>query len=525
MQIRNPVIPGFYPDPSVCRRGKDYFLVTSSFGYFPGVPLFHSRDLVHYRQIGHCLTRRSQLPLDRASNPGGGIYAPTIRFHDDAFYMTSTNLSSDGHFIVRTDDPFGRWSDPVWVDQDGIDPSLLFDDDGTVYFTSTGVEEGRRGIIQSSIDIATGKRLCEPRLVWCGTGGQFPEAPHLFRLGGVYYLMIAEGGTEYGHMVTIARSESPWGPFETCPGNPILSHRSTDLPIQATGHADMVQGPDGRWWMVCLGIRTHGYPRVHHLGRETFLAPVSWDDDGWPHAGSEGTVEMDYEVDGLESHPWPEEPTIDDFSGPELRSCWNFLKNPDPRIWSLTDRPGRLRLSCSPATLDGRDAPAFIGRRQQHFTCRVSCLLELDAAAPSDEAGLTVFLNRWHHYEIGVRGEPANRRIFVRRRIGGLSAVTAEASAPAGPIVLRIEATSGEYGFFWLGEGDAAAGPGSSADAGEKSSKPLATGESRYLSSEVGGGFTGVYFGMYASSCGGECRGSAWFSWFRYEPGSEETPQ
>ena len=204
--FRNPIIPGFYPDPSVCRVGEDYYLVTSTFEFFPGVPVFHSRDLVHWEQIGHALTRTSQLPL-REAPPSGGIYAPTIRYHEGVFYMVTTNVSYGGNFYVTATDPAGPWSDPIYVDQAGIDPSLLFDDDGKVYFLSNG--NGCMSICE--IDIATGKKLAPTRPSWKGTGGRYPEAPHLYKINGLYYLMIAEVGTEYGHMETIARSASPYG--------------------------------------------------------------------------------------------------------------------------------------------------------------------------------------------------------------------------------------------------------------------------------------------------------------------------
>jgi xylan 1,4-beta-xylosidase len=274
----NPILPGFYPDPSVCRVGEDYYLVTSSFEYFPGVPIFHSRDLIHWRQIGHCLTRPDQLRLAGVPS-SGGIFAPTLRYHDGLFYMVTTNVSYGGNFYVFTDDPGGAWSEPVFVQQGGIDPSLCFDR-GHVYFTSTG-ESSLMGIYQSEIDIKSGKKLTETRFLWSGTGGRYPEGPHLYHIGDYYYLMIAEGGTEYGHMETLARSQSPWGPFEPCPHNPLLTHRNeSQSPIQGTGHADLVEAHDGSWWLVFLGFRPQRW-QYHHLGRETFLAPVTWSAAGW----------------------------------------------------------------------------------------------------------------------------------------------------------------------------------------------------------------------------------------------------
>ena len=238
--FRNPIIPGFHPDPSIVRVGQDYYLVTSSFEFFPGVPIFHSRDLVHWRQIGHVLTRPSQLPLDGA-RASGGIFAPTLRYHDGTFYMITTNVTGGGNFYVTATDPAGPWSEPVWLKgQGGIDPSLLFDDDGTVYFASNGGGPGAsegRGIYLSTLDPKTGALASRPRLVWGGTGKRYPEGPHLYHVNGYYYLLIGEGGTEYGHMVSIGRSRSPWGPYEACPRGPILTHRDTeaDQPIQGTG--------------------------------------------------------------------------------------------------------------------------------------------------------------------------------------------------------------------------------------------------------------------------------------------------
>ncbi len=472
-------------------------------------PVNGIRDLVHWRLIGHCLTRESQLPLAGAKC-SGGIYAPTIRFHRGLFYMITTNTSHGGNFIVTTPDPSGEWSEPVWIDHPGIDPSLLFDDDGKAYYSGTA---GRQdGIWQFEIDVTTGAKLTEPRLVWPGTGGRYPEAPHLYRIRGAYYLMIAEGGTEYGHMETIARSASPWGPFEPCPRKAILSHRDRGAhPIQATGHAELFEDASGNWWMVFLGIRPKG-GRFHHLGRETFLAPVTWDADGWPVVGNAGLAtakrseagRVEPEMDGPlpPRHPFDEPSPRDDFETPDLRPCWNFLRNPHANDWSLTERRGWLRLKGSAVTLSDLDSPAFVGRRQQHFTCRASCLLDFESAGENDEAGLTVLANATHHYEIavGLRGD--TRCVFVRRRIGDLVAVVAEETIGPGPVRLEIAADEAKYTFAAaLGDGPA---------------RTLATGRARYLSTEVAGGFTGVYLGMYAGGNGRPCAVPADFDWFDY---------
>lgn len=499
MVYANPVLPGFYPDPSVCRVGEDYYLVTSSMAYFPGVPIFHSRDLIHWRQIGHCLTRPSQLALERADS-AKGIYAPTLRHHAGLFYLISTNVSAGGNFYVTARDPAGPWSEPVWLQAGGIDPSLFFDDDGTIYFTC----QSAAGALQSTLDLETGKLQAPLRLIWPGTGGAYPEAPHLYKINGWYYLMLAEGGTEYGHMETIARSASPWGPFEGCPRNPVLTHRSKGvLPIQSVGHADLVQSPDGRWWAVCLGVRPNGYPKCHHLGRETFLTPVTWDAAGWPVFGREGRIEPTIDVGDWLAQPWPPEPARDDFDAAGLRLCWNFLRNPRAPDWSLAERPGFLRLHGSAVTLDEVDSPAWVGRRQQHFDCEAWTALEFAPQREGDEAGLTVRMNETHHDEIAVTRVGGSARIAVRRRIGSLRAVTASVPVTATRILLGVRADKDTYTFgYRLTSQD----------------EPhwLDTAETRYLSTEVAGGFTGVYFGMYATGHGQPCGAPADFDWFDY---------
>ncbi len=499
MQYTNPILPGFYPDPSICRVGHDYYLVNSSFEYFPGVPLFHSRDLVHWRQIGHCLTRPSQLPLTGAPS-SGGIYAPTLRYHHGTFYMVTTNVSGGGHFYVHTQHPEGEWSDPVWIKPDteelkfSIDPSLFFDEDGRVYFTCTGA--GQR-VYQFEIDIATGRASSKTQMIWAGTGGKYPEGPHLYKINGWYYLMAAEGGTEYGHFETIARAHHPWGPFEGCPANPILTHRSTDHPIQALGHADLVQAHDGAWWLVLLGVRPHGYPSVYHLGRETFLVPVQWTADGWPVVSP---VDLVMEADLLPPHVWdaPRSPR-DDFDAPQLGLEWNFRRNPDPASWSLTARPGWLRLTGSAATLDDLELTALVGRRQQHFQCDVTTGLDYQPADGDGEAGLTVLMNERHHYDLFVTRIEGQRQVVVRRRIGSLVAVVGQAPLDDGLVTLRIQADQEWYQFFYA--------------VGTQALRLLASGETRYLSTEVAGGFTGVYFAMYAHGTS-----PADFDWFDYEP-------
>lgn len=502
----NPVIPGFYPDPSVCRVGDDYFLVNSTFEYFPGIPVFHSKDLVNWQQVGNCLTRPSQLPLERVW-PSGGIYAPTIRYHDGTFYVIVTIVGPDGgNIIVSTKDPAGEWSEPVKVPRGGIDPSLFFDDDGKVYLTGTSSGDEPSGIYQSEIDVATGKLVGDAKLVWSGTGGRYPEGPHLYRIRGFYYLMIAEGGTEYGHMETIARSRSPWGPFEAYAKNPILTHRNLgNSPIQGTGHADLVEARDGSWWMVFLAFRTPGqYQQLHHLGRETFLAPVTWTEDGWPLVNGTGTISLEMPAGALPAHPVAAAPVREEFDAPRPGLAWLFVRNPSPADWLLVERPGWLRLKGSAVTLDDVASPAFIGRRQQHFDFEATTLLEYRPAREGEEAGVALRMNEGHHYEIGVDRSRADRRVFVRCRIGRIDTVVASAKIADGPVRLRVHGDPNTYTLSYA--------------VGTDDFTELSKLDTRYLSSEVAGGFTGVVIGLYATGRGRPASAPADFDWFDYRP-------
>ena len=339
------------------------------------------------------------------------------------------------------------------------------------------------GIQQSEIDIATGKLLSTPQLIWSGTGGAHPEGPHLYKIAGRYYLMTAEGGTEYGHMATIARSDTPWGPWEACPRNPILSHRSTTSPIQATGHADLVEAHDGSWWLVCLGVRPQPATKLHHLGRETFLAPVTWNEDGWPRVGDNGRIALHMEGPKLAAVRWPAPAPRDDFDAPTLGRDWTFLRWPRAEAWSLTARPGYLRLNGSAAALDDGAGVAWVGRRQEHARCEVATLLDVTPEADGQEAGLTVWMNQSHHYEIAVTRLAGERHIIVRRRIGTLAAVVAREPLGAGAVTLRVRADEEAGAFF----ASPASYTSSYALAGG-APREVASGEARHLRERSGRG-------------------------------------
>jgi len=431
-----------------------------------------------------------------------GIFAPTIRYHNGRFYVITTNVTDGndrgGNFFVWTHDPFGEWSDPVWIDLPGIDPSLFFNDDGRVYYTGTS-----QNIFLCEIDIETGKLLSKRKDIWSGTGGADPEGPHIYKIGDYYYLFISEGGTAQCHMVTVARSKWIDGPYEPCPRNPVLTNRSLPLPVRAIGHADLVHAHDGKWWAVCLGIRPVPYPDRHHLGRETFLVPVSWDKEGWPLFGKNGSVDLVMEADLLPQHPFPQKPVRDDFDGDKLDLCWNFLFNPDNSLWSLTERKGYLTLRGSAANLSDKETLAWVGRRQQHMACKVSTHLTFSPAENGEEAGLSIYLNNDHHYEIALTRIENSTKILFRRRIGSLWKVENCVDYDREWVIFELEASPQRYRFGYRNS------QGQVVYVGQ--------GEVHYLSTEVGGRFTGNYIALYATGNGKRCSAPAYFDWFDYQ--------
>jgi xylan 1,4-beta-xylosidase len=509
--FNNPVIPGFFPDPSICRVGDDYYTVHSTFEYFPGVPIMHSKDLVHWQMIGYCLTSKSQLPLDKM-RASGGIYAPTIRYHDGTFYMITTNVDAGGNFYVTAKTPAGPWSEPVWLDSGGMDPSLFFDDDGKVYYTRHE-GQGDGYIAQTTLDLKTGKLEGPLKKVWDGAGGIWVEGPHLYKINGKYFLMVSEGGTSYDHRVTVARSDSPWGPFESDPNNPILTHRHlSNHPIQVIGHSDITETPDG-WWLVCLGVRPQG-GRFHHIGRETFLAPVAFNKKGWPVVNGNRPIEFTMPAPKLPQHIWPKEPAKDNFDSKQLALKWNYLRNPNESDYSLTERPGFLRLHGSAINMSDKDTPSFVGQRQTDFNCVALTQLEFDPAGENEEAGIVARQDDRHHYEIAVTQKDGKRQVLLRKTVGGklIEPVQYAVITPTGPVTLSIKATPLSYEFSYF-----------SSEQSNFNGRVIGTALTKDLSVEVigfdyGMCFTGVYFGIYATGNGQKCTTPADFDWFEYMP-------
>ena len=502
----NPVIPGLNPDPSICRVGEDYYLVTSSFHYFPGVPLYHSKDLVNWEQIGHVLTRESQLSLKNARS-WSGIYAPTIRYHNGKFYMITTNCSGKGNFIVTTEDIHGEWSDPMWMDVPGIDPSLFWDEDGKCWYTGA-INDGI-GLCQ--VDPDNGTLLSEPRMIWYGTGGRYPEAPHIYKKDGWYYLLIAEGGTEFGHEVTIARSRTVDGPYEPAPHNPILTHfkqKTQGSQIQGLGHADFVQAHDGSWWTVCLGFRIQG--GQHHLmGRETFLAPVRWDEGEWPVVNSDGDISLQMNVPTLPQQPFEAGPQRKEFDNPYvsldqksdvaaigLDPDWSWIRNPEAGRYLLTE--GSLRMYGTASDLNETvSSPTFAGVRQKDIDFSAETCVTLGNSSSGDKAGMTIFMDAGTHYDIYVTAEG---KVGILYAMGVLNHREEIKVGKGRRVWLRVTGDADFYKLWYSTDG--------------QEFKQAGINHTRYLSSETVGGFTGIMIGLWAQSP--SRKGFADFDYFEY---------
>ncbi|MCH5325502.1 MAG: glycoside hydrolase family 43 protein [Eubacterium sp.] len=475
MKYNNPVLSGFYPDPSVCHANGKFYMVCSSFQYFPGVPLFESDNLVNWKQIGYVLTRTNQVALEKV-NSSGGVFAPTIRYNDGRFYMVTTNDTTHENFYVYTDDIYGEWSDPITVEQDGIDPSLYFED-GRTYFMSNGSDdEGKGGVVQCEIDIATGKKLSPSKCIWQGSGGRFLESPHLYKINGYYYLMAAEGGTEYGHMITLARADSVWGEFETYADNPILTNRNkAPCIIQGIGHGDLIQDKNGDWHILSLGFRQiHMWMTFHTLGREVFLTPVKFTDDGWIKAGVDGTTDESYEIKGdFVQNVLPDYT----FANTDPHIDWCFLRFPDPKNYELS--ADSYILHGTDITLDAVGSPTFIALRQREFCFELSVDVQLDGG----EAGVTMYMCEQEHFEVALRQTDSGHEAILRLNIGGVHHIENAVPVSGNSAKLTVRADNLFYKF-------------SVSDCGKETF--LGMGQAKYLSTEVAGGFTGVMTGLYA---------------------------
>lgn len=484
MQYKNPIIKGFNPDPSVCRVGDDYYLVTSTFEYFPGIPVYHSKDLINWEIIGSCINRKSQLDFEGVK-ASAGIWAPTIRYYNGKFYVTAT-FSEHSNFIVQSDNPACEWSDPIWVEMDGIDPSIFFED-GKMYYCANdfGSRSGNgEGISIAQIEPDTGKVIGDIKRIWTGTGGGFLEAPHIYHIGDWYYLLAAEGGSSLNHMEVAARSQNLFGEYESCPYNPILTNRhDTSKQVLCSGHADLVDDISGNWWLVHLGVR----PAVRGkstIGRETFLMPVQWV-DGWPMIDdtrkSKLIVDAPISIEQKIKNKWSA-----DFEKDNIEPEWLFLRNPNCENYQLKN--GKLFLKLTPKKLtDEKYSPTFMAVRQPDVKFVIETEMEFEPNKIGEEAGLAAYVNPMHHYRICKCRKFDGDYIAVERIVDDFVQTAFIEKSQGGILRFLIRMEDDKYIFEYSENG----GPINKAC--ELSAK--------FLSCEiVGRCFTGGVIGIYAQS-------------------------
>jgi xylan 1,4-beta-xylosidase len=531
--FENPILPGFYPDPGMFRVGDDFYLVTSTFTYFPGVPIFHSTDLVNWRQIGHVLDRPEQIDVE-GLQISEGIFAPTIQHHEGVFYMITTIVGKGGNFVVTATDPAGPWSNPVFLPAvQGIDPSIFFDDDGKSYIIYNGdppenksLYRGHRTIRMIEFDHKNLKTVGDNVILVNGgvdihSKPVWIEAPHIYKTRGYYYLWAAEGGTSVNHSQVVFRTKDLKEMFIPYKNNPILTQRHLDParpnPISATGHADMVETKNGEWWAVFLATRPYDERDYYNIGREVFLAPVTWTDDDWPVISADYTeVQYTYKAPNLpenkENIPFPVSGSFtitDNFDKDELKDYWVFVRVPKEKWYSINPRAKKLNIQLRPQTAFERTNPSFIARRQQHNKGYVTMDFSFEPKSENEKAGMLLFQNETHHLFFAKSlNEDRGQSVQVLKANEDntyevLSSINLEKSTKA-PVSLRVEFENAHYKFLIK-------------ERGERNWKTvLEFPEGQYLSTRIAGGFVGVTIGPYATSSGKESSNSADFHQFTY---------
>lgn len=511
-EFYNPILQGCYPDPSICRKGNDYYLVTSSFAYFPGVPIFHSKDLVNWTSMGHVLDRTSQLKVTEAGM-AFGVYAPTIRYNknNDTFYMITTQFAGGiNNMIVKTKDPAKGWSDPIKLQFDGIDPSIFFDDNGKAYVVhndapakSSERYNGHRVIKVWEYDIekdcvipGTDKVIVnggvdiEKNPIWI-------EAPHMYKKDGYYYLMCAEGGTGGNHSEVVFISQHPTGPYTPAPGNPILTqrHLPANRPnkVDWAGHADIVDTPDGEYYSVFLAIRPNEKGRVN-TGRETFMLPVDW--SGAFPVFTNGLIALEPKLKmpkGVTNQtgkngffPSGNFTFQDNFQAENLDYSWISVRGPREAFISTTKKG----IQITPFTEDitAKRPTATLFRRQQHLNFTTTVRMEYAPQSTQDMAGLVCYQNEDYNYTLGITRKDKDFVLLLVRTEKGHSVTLAEENLDTpSPIFLQVDAQGDHYRFSYSTDGKAFKNIGG-------------TVSGDILSTNVAGGFTGALVGLYATS-------------------------
>lgn len=517
--FQNPILAGYYPDPSICRRGDDYYIVNSSFAYYPGIPVFHSKDLLNWQLIGYAMNRPEQLNLDGA-HVSRGLFAPAISYHNGTFYLVCTDVSKLGNFVITTKNPAGPWSNPVSLPQvNGIDPSLFFDENNKAYIVFNSIPpnnkplyDGHRTIRMFAFDADKLQVIGEEKvLINGGTDlSKKPvwiEGPHLIKKNGWYYLICAEGGTGNNHSEVVFRSRSVEGPFVSYEKNPILTQRqlvtNRKNPITSTGHADIVEAKDGKWWGVFLGCRPYEAD-YYNTGRETFMAPVKWEAE-WPAFDLGGEeVKYTYPIhavadpkrEGLNGNYF----FHDDFASAHLNLRYRFLRTLRKPWYIIAKKSGTLRIALRPETCAGTGNPSFIGFHQPHLKGYAATSLTFTPRTENEQAGLLVFQNEKAYYYLCktlLDNQPVVNLYKGEKLLSTIQLDRKNNQA----IFFKAEAKGNEYAFYYATKKDNWIVITDHADA-------------KYLSTKSAGGFVGCLYAMYVSSNGQASGNTAVYHWF-----------
>ncbi|MBT1695541.1 glycoside hydrolase family 43 protein [Fulvivirgaceae bacterium PWU4] len=520
--LNNPILAGFYPDPSAIKVGTDYYLTNSTFSYFPGLPVFHSKDLKHWKQIGNVISRPSQMNF-MGHRMTRGLFAPSISYNNGIYYVVCTLIDKGGNFVVTAKDPAGPWSDPTFLPEvKGIDPSLYFDDAKAYIMYNSDAPDykplypGHRTIRMYEFDPVSLKVVGEEKILVNGgvdisKKPVWIEAPHILRRNGWYYLYAAEGGTSVNHSEVVLRSRNVWGPYQPYEGNPILTQRHLPAdrrdPITSAGHAQFVEGPDGKTYAIFLAVRPYR-DNFYNTGRETFIAPVEWKND-WPvvdpaHQELQYRYPVAYGETKVNARPqsgnFQYTITFEDQLDPALL----FLRTVDSTSFSLTKANG-LTLVLKPETCMETGNPSFIGKRQQHLYCSAETALSFSATSDNEKAGLVIFQDEHHFYYLckSVADGKNVVQLYKSPAEGNAMELLAQAYVPTGAVFFRIDAKGEQYSFHY------ALKPG-------KWSLLKDNVDGTFLSTQVAGGFIGCLFGMYATSSGRETASKASFQYLKY---------
>jgi len=504
-EFRNPVISGYAPDPTVTRVGDDYYVVTSSFTHFPGLPIYHSKDLVNWTQVGNAIDRPEQFEFSGLA-VSRGIFAPDISYHEGLYYLASTCVDCGGNFVMTANSPTGPWSDPHWLGFEGIDPSIHWDDSGKAYILNNGAPneepryDGHRAIWIQEFDwqnlAMTGKRKqlinggvdISEQPVWI-------EGPHIIQRNGYYYITAAEGGTSVHHSQTIFRSDDLWGPYTPAEHNPILTQRDLQFeredPIIAAGHAKFVQIPNGDWWATFLAIRPYNND-MFNIGRETFLLPVRWKND-WPYILPQGErIPFSMEKPELPEQPEPTPPNAgdfgytDNFEGEELALGWMGIRDPDSPFYQVED--GALQLTCKNGLGNFEQSPSFLGRRQQHHIATVSTTVSFSPSGEDEKAGIAAVQNDDHFIFLGITQLNGEDHVALYRKEGSADSklINSAKLTASKDVTLTLAFTAGEMDAHY--------------EVNSELHTLAETVDATNLSTNVAGGFVGTVTGPYCTS-------------------------